>query len=147
MLDRLKHHKGAKRRSKRAGRGPGSGKGRHCGRGIKGQGTRSAGKPTRMRFEGGQMPLTQRLPKRGFRAWRRTAVDIVNLADLARLEAGTTVDPETLKARGLMRSSCNVVKILGNGEAPQNLSVKVHRISAAARQKIESAGGSVELIS
>ena len=146
MLDRLKHQKGAKHRSKRVGRGPGSGKGRYCGRGVKGQGTRSAGKPTRMRFEGGQMPLTQRLPKRGFRAWRRTAVDIVNLSDLARLEDGATVDPATLKERGLVRSSSHVVKILGTGESPQNLSVKVHRISAAARQKIESAGGSVELI-
>lgn len=147
MLDRLNHRPGARHRTKRVGRGPGSGIGRHCGRGIKGQGTRSRGKPTKLRFEGGQMPLTQRLPKRGFRPPNRVDVDVVNLSDLAILGDGATIDPDALKARGLVRRSRNVVKLLGDGEAPKNLTIKVHRVSAGARSKVEAAGGSVELLS
>ena len=147
MLDRLSPGKGARRRTKRLGRGPGSGTGRSCGRGVKGQGSRSRGRPTKLRFEGGQMPLTQRLPKRGFRSIHRKEVDIVNLTDLVAFEEGATVDPQALSDRGLVRKRTQIVKLLGDGDSPKNLAIKVHRVSASARQKIEAAGGSVELIS
>ncbi len=147
MLDRLNPGKGARHRTKRVGRGPGSGIGRFCGRGVKGQGTRSRGRPTKLRFEGGQMPLTQRLPKRGFRPIHRKPVDILNLSDLATFDEGSSVDPQVLRDRGLVGKKAEIVKLLGDGESPAKLSVQVHRVSAAARQKIEAAGGSVELIS
>ncbi len=146
MLDQLKPNPGAKHRRKRVGRGPGSGVGRYCGRGVKGQGTRSGGK-VRARFEGGQMPITMRLPKRGFTSRNRVGVEIVNLADLAKLEEGASVDAAALVARGLIRGSGAPVKLLGEGDAPKNLTIKLNRISAAARSKIEAAGGSVELVS
>jgi len=145
MLDRLEPRPGARHRRKRVGRGPGSGKGKTCGTGVKGQGTRS-GKKIKAWFEGGQMPLQMRLPKRGFTNNFRKAVEIVNLTDLARLGDGAEVDAELLARRGLIRGSGALVKLLGDGEAPKNLTVKVNRISASAREKIESAGGSVELI-
>ena len=97
-------------------------------------------------FEGGQMPLHMRLPKRGFSNQFRKEVEIVNLASLAAFGDGASVDAEALAARGLIRAKGALVKILGNGEAPKNLSVKVNRISAGARQKVEAAGGSVELV-
>ena len=147
MLERLTPRTGSRHRPKRVGRGPGSGIGRHCGRGIKGQGTRSRGRPTKLRFEGGQMPLTQRLPKRGFRSRSRKRVETVNLSDLTRFGDGATIDAETLAARGLVRNASAWVKVLGQGDAPQNLVVKVNRISTSARQKVEAAGGSVELLS
>ena len=93
------------------------------------------------------MPLTQRLPKRGFRSRSRTPVEIVNLADLARFAEGETIDAEALAAKGLIRKSSAVVKVLGDGDAPAKLVLKVNRISASARQKVEAAGGSVELLS
>jgi len=144
MLDQLKPHSGSKHRRKRVGRGPGSGIGRFCGRGVKGQGTRSK---VRLNFEGGQMPLTMRLPKRGFTSRNRVGVEIVNLADLVRLGDGATVDAASLADCGLIRGSGAPVKVLGDGEAPKNLTIKVNRISAGARSKIEASGGSVELVS
>ena len=146
MLDELKPLPGARHRRKRVGRGPGSGKGRHCGRGVKGQGTRSAGRPTGAHFEGGQMPLARRLPKRGFTNISRKEVEIVNLVDLAELGEGAKVDLEVLARRGLIRGSGAPVKLLGQGDAPKGLTVQVHRVSAGARQKVEAAGGTVELI-
>jgi large subunit ribosomal protein L15 len=146
MLDELKPNPGSKHRRKRVGRGPGSGIGRYCGRGVKGQGTRSAGRPTHLRFEGGQMPLTMRLPKRGFTSRNRVGVEIVNLADLGKLGDGATVDATSLEASGLIRGSGAPIKVLGDGDAPKNLTIKVNRISASAQSKIEAAGGSVELI-
>jgi len=145
MLERLKPRPGSRHRAKRVGRGPGSGKGKTSGTGVKGQGTRS-GKKIPAWFEGGQMPLQQRVPKRGFTNLFRKKVEIVNLSELAKLGDGATVDAESLAARGLIRGSGDAVKLLGNGEAPKNLTVKLHRISASARQKIEAAGGTVELI-
>jgi large subunit ribosomal protein L15 len=145
MLDRLEPRPGARHRRKRVGRGPGSGKGKTCGTGVKGQGTRS-GQKIKASFEGGQMPLQMRLPKRGFTNRFRKTVEIVNLTELAKLGDGAEVDAELLARRGLIRDSGALVKVLGGGEAPKNLSVKVNRISASAREKIESAGGSVELI-
>jgi large subunit ribosomal protein L15 len=127
------------------GRGPGSGKGKTCGSGVKGQGTRS-GQKIKAWFEGGQMPLQMRLPKRGFHNRFRKTIEIVNLADLSKLGDGAEVDAELLARRGLIRGSGAPVKLLGEGEAPKNLTVKVNRISASAREKVESAGGTVELL-
>ena len=145
MLDRLEPHPGAQPTRKRFGRGPGSTRGRYCGRGIKGQGTRSKGKGAG--FEGGQMPLARRLPKRGFshQPWA-VRVEIVNVGALAVFGEGATVDVGALVARGLVRKAHDKVKVLGEGDAPKGLTLKVHRVSAGARQKIESAGGSVETL-
>jgi len=113
---------------------------------MKGQGHRSAGRSTPLQFEGGQMPLVQRLPKRGFWSRNRTTYQIVNVASLAALGEGATVDRESLVGKGLVNSKGAPVKILGQGEAPRNLVVKVAKISAGARKKIEEAGGSVEIV-
>ena len=145
MLDRLSLRPGAKHSRRRVGRGPGSGLGKSAGTGVKGQGTRS-GKKIKAWFEGGQMPLTQRVPKRGFRNPFRKDVEIVNVGELARLGDGATVDSETLVSHGLVRGSGAAIKLLGEGESPKNLSVKLDRVSAGARSKVEAAGGSVELI-
>ncbi len=145
MLDRLETRPGARHRRKRVGRGPGSGKGKTCGTGTKGQGTRS-GQKIKAWFEGGQMPLQMRLPKRGFHNRFRKDVEIVNLSDLGFAADGGTVDAESLAAQGLIRGSGALVKVLGDGDAPTGLTVKVNRISASAKEKIEAAGGSVELI-
>lgn len=146
MLDRLKPNPGSKRGRKRLGRGPGSGRGKTATHGVKGQGTRGTGHPVRQGFEGGQMPLNMRLPKKGFTNNFRKEVEIVNLSALTAFGDGATVDIPALVARGLVRGKGASVKVLGNGDAPKNLSVKVNRISAAARQKVEDAGGSVELV-
>ncbi len=146
MLDQLKKSRGSTHPRKRVGRGPGSGSGKTCGTGVKGQGTRS-GMKIKPWFEGGQMPLQMRLPKRGFHNRFRTNVEIVNLNDLSRLGAGASVDAASLLGAGLIRGTAGaLVKLLGNGEAPKNLAVKVNRISASAKEKIEAAGGSVELL-
>ena len=146
MLDRLTPRGGSKHRRMRVGRGPGSGKGRYCGRGVKGQGTRSAGKPKGAGFEGGQMPLARRIPKRGFHNIFRKEVVVVNLAALSVFGEGATVDVEALVTKGLVRKRHDKVKLLGTGDAPKGLTVKVHRVSAGAQQKIEAAGGSVEVL-
>jgi len=146
MLDQLKPNPGAKRGRKRLGRGPGSGRGKTSTHGVKGQGKRGTGHPVRQGFEGGQMPLHMRLPKKGFTNLFRKEVEIVNLAELAAFGDGGSVDVEGLAKHGLIRGKGAAVKILGNGEAPKNLTVKVNRISASARQKVEAAGGTVELV-
>jgi large subunit ribosomal protein L15 len=145
MLDRLAPRPGARTKHRRP-RGTGCGFGKTSGRGTKGQGHRSAGRETPLYFEGGQMPLVRRLPKRGFRPLSRVAVEVVNVGALAAFEAGATVDPATLAARGLIPGSGAPVKLLAEGDAPSKLVVKVHRASAAARQKIEAAGGQVEIL-
>lgn len=145
MLDRLSPRPGAKRPRRRVGRGPGSGVGKTTGTGVKGQGTRS-GKKIKPWFEGGQMPLTQRVPKKGFTNKFRKDVEVVNVGELERLGDGATVDAEALTRSGLIRGTSPIVKLLGDGEAPKNLTVKLHRISGSARSKIEAAGGTVELI-
>jgi large subunit ribosomal protein L15 len=113
---------------------------------MKGQGKRSPGRETPFWFEGGQMPLVRRLPKRGFFNRDRVEFQIVNVSALSVFEAGSTVDAEALLARGLIRRNGGGVKILAEGEVPKNLTFKVQRVSANARKKIEEAGGSVELI-
>jgi len=147
MLDRLQPRRGAKRSTKRVGRGPGSGLHKTSGRGTKGQGHRSAGRETPVQFEGGQMPLVQRVPKRGFHNRNRRTFQVVNLKSLSAFEAGATVDREALAARGLVSGKGPRVKILGEGEPPANLVVKTEGISAGARAKIEASGGSVEIVS
>jgi large subunit ribosomal protein L15 len=146
MLDRLSPRPGARHRPKRIGRGPGTGLGKTGGRGMKGQGKRSAGRETPVWFEGGQMPLARRLPKRGFTNIHRRRVEIVNLSDLARFGDGATVDVASLAEQGLIRESGAKVKLLGDGDAPRGLTVKIHKVSSSARRKVEEAGGTVEIL-
>jgi large subunit ribosomal protein L15 len=145
MLDRLQPRPGARHRTKRVGRGPGSGHRKTSGRGIKGQGKRSAGRETPRQFEGGQMPLVRRLPKRGFRSRRERETQIVNLGALAAFGDGASVDAAALAARGLIRGGA-AVKVLGEGSPPKNLTLRVGAVSAGAREKIEAAGGRIEIL-
>ena len=144
-LHELKPNPGAKHRRKRLGCGESSGLGTTSGRGHKGQKSRSGG-GVRPGFEGGQMPLHRRLPKKGFSnvAFRPT-VAVVNVSQLnERFEDGETVSEETLRAKGLVSGRCDLVKVLGNGEIERKLTVTVDAASATAKAKIEKAGGSVE---
>ncbi len=145
-VDGLTHASGAVRKVKRLGRGPGSGTGKTAGRGHKGQRSRS-GKKIHPSFEGGQMRLVRRLPKRGFTNLFRKTYQIVNLRDLAGWDEETVVNAESLAERRLVRKSTDPVKILGEGEVDRPVKVSVHKVSESARQKIEAAGGSVEVIS
>ena len=147
MLDALSPRPGARHRTKRVGRGPGSGHRKTSGRGIKGQGKRSPGRETPFHFEGGQMPLVRRLPKRGFRRPDHVEHQVINLAALAAFGDGATVDLEALVGRGLARPRGGPVKLLGEGESPRELTVRVHAASAGARSKVEAAGGRVETVS
>ena len=146
-LDDLRPAAGSIKRRKRVGRGPGSGHGKTSTKGTKGQRSRSGGGKGGG-FEGGQMPLYRRLPKRGFLPYGgKTEYAVVNLESLERFAANSTVDPDTLAdARLIRRGARERVKILGNGEVAHALTVKVHAISAAARAKIEAKGGRVELL-
>jgi large subunit ribosomal protein L15 len=132
--------KGSKKDRKRVGRGPGSGLGKTAGRGEKGQKSRS-GYSRRPGFEGGQMPLVRRVPKRGFTNIFRTEYAVINLAQLAGLEGEVT--PELLASKGMVRSG-RPLKVLGDGEVSAALAVKAHKFSKTAREKIEAAGGSCE---
>jgi large subunit ribosomal protein L15 len=146
-LDELRPAPGATRRPKRVGRGPGSGHGKTSGKGNKGHNARSGGGKSGG-FEGGQMPLYRRLPKRGFLPHGgKSEYAIVNLKALGGFAANAVVDPESLvKARLIKNSGRTRVKLLGDGDVPHSLTVKVHAISASARAKIEGKGGRVELI-
>ena len=146
MLDHLEPRPGARHRTKRVGRGPGSGHRKTSGRGIKGQGKRSAGRETGRQFEGGQMPLVRRMPKRGFRSHRTGQPQIVNLAALAAFGEGARVDTAALIAKGIVRARGGPVKVLGDGDAPRNLTLAVSAVSASAREKIEAAGGRIEIV-
>ena len=145
MLNQLSPRPGARHRRKRVGRGPGSGKGKTCGTGVKGQGTRS-GHKIKPWFEGGQMPLFQRIPKKGFHNNFRTENEIVNLGDLLVFGENARVDAAALVARGLIRGTGKPVKVLADGEPPKGLKLAVHKVSGAARVKIEAKGGSVETV-
>ena len=137
---------GSTRPRKRVGRGIAAGQGKTAGRGQKGQGARSSVNIPRS-FEGGQMPLAQRLPKlRGFTNINRREFAVVNLGKLNRFEAGTEVNPELLKEVGLVRKTLGGVKILAAGKLKAALKVSAHRISAGAQEQIEKLGGSIELI-
>jgi large subunit ribosomal protein L15 len=137
----MKRPKGAKRTAKRVGRGPGSGVGKTAGRGHKGQKSRSGGS-TKPWFEGGQMPLQRRLPKRGFSPYKRVEYQPVNVNALERID-GDEANLETMKAAGLIGSLRRPVKILGHGEISRSLKVTAHAFSRTAREKIEKAGGEV----
>ena len=145
MLDRLTPNPGSHKPRQRKGRGIGSGHGRTCGRGQKGAGARSGSK-RRTWHEGGQMPLARRLPKFGFTNIFRIPRQIVNLRDLQRFEAGSTVDAASLRERGLVARLDQPVKLLAQGDISVALSVRVDAVSEGARKKIEGAGGSVEII-
>lgn len=144
-LSNLKPPKGATRKRKRVGRGPGSGLGKTAGRGSKGAKSRSGFKRKRG-FEGGQMPLHRRVPKRGFHNPFRIEYAVVNLDDLAaRFEAGTVVTPELLRERRVVRTS-KPIKVLARGELTVALTVKAHKFSGKAAERIAAAGGSVETL-
>jgi large subunit ribosomal protein L15 len=142
-LSTLKPPKGSVKNRKRVGRGTGSGHGKTCGRGHKGQNSRSGGK-TRVGFEGGQMPLSRRLPKRGFTNIFKKRYALIKLTDLSRFEKGSVVDPEVLKECGLVKKIYDGIKILGNGEIDRPIVLKVHKWTQSANDKITAAGGKIE---
>ena len=144
-INTLKPAPGANRKNKRVGRGMGSGHGKTSARGYKGQLSR-AGSSMRPGFEGGQMPLHRRLPKRGFTNIFRTEYAVVNLKKLAAFEAGAQIEPEALKNRGIIKNLRDGLKILGAGDLQIALHVKAHKFSKSAVEKIQKVGGTIEVI-
>lgn len=142
-LSNLKPGDGATRPRKRVGRGAGSGTGKTCGKGENGQKARATIHPW---FEGGQMPLQRRLPKRGFKNRFRKVFQIVNLRDLDRCEGVEEITPDILAEKGLIRNPYDLVKILGVGEVTGAVKVTAHAVSGSAKEKIEAAGGQVTLV-
>jgi large subunit ribosomal protein L15 len=145
MLNQLKPVEGARHAKKRLGRGIGSGLGKTAGKGTKGQNARSGG-GVRPGFEGGQLPLFQRLPKRGFKSLSRVEYKVVNVEQLNVFENGTVVDVAKLVEAGIVKELNELVKILGNGKLEKKLTVKANKFSESAKKAIEAAGGSVEVI-
>lgn len=145
MLNALQPTPGSRRPRKRLGRGPGSGTGKTAGKGDKGQNARSGG-GVRPGFEGGQLPLFQRLPKRGFKNVNRKEYAIINLDDLNAFSAGDVVSTETLLGRNVIKKVLSGVKILGNGQLEKALTVKAHKFSKSAEEAIKKAGGTVEVM-
>lgn len=145
-LNELKPNEKAFKTRKRVGRGPGSGLGKTSGKGHKGQNARSGG-GVRPGFEGGQLPLFRRLPKRGFsNAKFKTVYAVINLSDLNKFENGAVVTPEILKEMGILKNQLNGVKVLGNGKLEKKLTVKAHKFSNTAALAIEKMGGKAEVI-
>jgi large subunit ribosomal protein L15 len=144
-LSNLKPKKGARHAKKRVGRGPGSGHGKTSSRGEKGQKSRS-GYSGKRGFEGGQMPLHRRLPKRGFTNIFKKDYAIVNVVDLERFDNGATIDDATLRQAGLVKGANDGVKVLGNGELSKKLVVVATKFSKTAREAIEGAGGTCQEI-
>ncbi len=144
-LSNLSPPKGSVKNRKRVGRGPGSGHGKTSCRGHKGQKARTGGK-VRPGFEGGQMPLARRLPKRGFTNIFKKQYALVQVSDLAVFEKGSVIDPEALLKNGLVSKVLDGVKLLANGDIDRPLTVKVHKCSQAAAAKIVAAGGTVEVM-
>ena len=144
-LHDLRPTPGARVGKKRKGRGMGSGMGTTSGRGQKGQKARSGG-GTRPGFEGGQMPLIRRIPKRGFTNVFREEISIVNIRDLDRFPEGSVVTPELLYDEGLIKQRDAKIKLLGKGELDRSLTIKVHQVSKGAAEKVSAAGGKVEVI-
>ena len=142
-LNNLKPKKGARHAKKRVGRGPGSGHGKTSSRGEKGQKSRS-GYTSKLGFEGGQMPLHRRIPKRGFTNIFKKDYAVVNLADLERFDNGATVDEAALRSAGLVKGQNDGIKVLGNGKLSKKLTVSATKFSATAKQAIEAAGGTVQ---
>jgi large subunit ribosomal protein L15 len=135
----------SRKSDKRLGRGVGSSRGKTAGRGTKGYNSRSGG-GVRPGYEGGQMPLQRRLPKRGFTNIFRKKIAVINLRDLLAFESGSLVDEAALVKAGLVKGQKDGIKLLGHGEIQVALDVKLNQVSKSARQKIEAAGGSVEVI-
>lgn len=144
-LSQLKPVEGSKKKRKRVGRGPGSGHGKTCCRGHKGQNARSGG-GVRRGFEGGQMPLQRRLPKRGFYNLFKKEYALVNVSSLEKFEAGSVITPEELVKSGMVKKIIHGVKILGDGDLHKALTVKAHKFSSSATEKIRAAGGKAEVI-
>lgn len=144
-LHELKPAAGSRKERNRVGRGTGSGNGKTAGKGHKGQNARSGG-GVRLGFEGGQTPLFRRLPKRGFTNVNRKEYAVVNIDTLNRFEEGTEITPELLIESGIVKSEKAGIKILANGNVEKKLSVKAHKFSAAAKEAIEAAGGTIEVI-
>ena len=144
-LHELKSAEGSRKERNRVGRGSSSGNGKTSGRGQKGQNSRSGG-GVRLGFEGGQTPLFRRLPKRGFTNINRKEYAIVNLETLNRFEDGTEVTPAMLVESGIIKAEKSGIKVLGNGQVERKLTVKASKFSQAAKDAIEAAGGSVEVI-
>jgi large subunit ribosomal protein L15 len=144
-LNDLAPEKGCKKARKRVGRGVGSGLGKTAGRGSKGQNARSGG-GVRPGYEGGQMPIHRRLPKRGFKNHFKKVYAIINVQDLNRFEAQTVVDEAAFVKFGLVKGDRDGIKLLGQGDIQIPLTVRIEKISASARQKIEAAGGKIEVV-
>ncbi len=144
-LNELSPANGSIKQKKRLGRGVGSGRGKTAGRGTKGFNSRSGG-GVRPGYEGGQMPIQRRLPKRGFTNIFRKKIAIINIDDLFRFESGSTVDVAALVKNGMVKGKYDGVKLLGKGEITHMLTIKLDKVSKSAKEKIESAGGSVEVV-
>ena len=144
-LHELRAAEGSSRNRKRRGRGHATGQGTTGGRGMNGQKSRSGG-GVRLGFEGGQMPLYRRLPKRGFTNLWGTEYAVINVEDLNRFDEGTTVTPALLKEQGIVKEQKDGIKVLGNGEISKNITVQAHKFSKTATEKIEAAGGKAEVI-
>ena len=142
-LSDLVPNEGSNKKRKRVGRGTGSGHGKTSGRGHKGQRSRSGG-GVRPGFEGGQMPLVRRIPKRGFNNIFRKEYIIIQVSDLETFDTGTRIDREALVQAGLVGKRDNLVKVLANGELTKSLTIAVDKVSEGAKKKIEAAGGTVE---
>lgn len=142
-LNELSPARGSKSNRKRVGRGVASGNGKTAGRGNKGHNQRSGG-GVRPGYEGGQMPIHRRLPKRGFTNIFKKEICTINVRDLADFESGSVVDETALVAKGLVKGRRDGIKLLGNGEIGHPLTIKIQYVSKAARQKVETAGGTIE---
>lgn len=144
-IHELSPAEGSKKKGKRIGRGMGSGHGKTSCRGHKGQRSRSGG-TTPPGFEGGQMPIQRRLPKRGFKNPFKKVYHVINVEDLNQFESHVNLNPEILKVAGLAKRQADGIKLLGNGEISRAVVIKVHKASRTAREKIEAAGGKVEIL-
>jgi large subunit ribosomal protein L15 len=144
-INEIRMPEGANRKTKRRGRGSGSGHGKTSCRGHKGTGARS-GRGVRLGFEGGQMPLIRRLPKKGFTAPFKKYFQVVNVESLNRFTANSVVGPKELKDAGLIGSEIEMIKILGDGKLTKVLTVKAHKVSESAKKKLEEAGAKIELL-
>lgn len=145
-LSRLSPPPGAVQKKKRKGRGESSGWGKTAGKGHKGSKARQGGGKPARGFEGGQMPLARRLPKRGFKSLNRIEYVVINLGELESFEAGAVVDLNELRSRGLVKKRGDRLKVLADGELGAGVTIRAHRFSQAAVEKVTAAGGSIELI-
>jgi len=144
-LNELSPAKGSRKLRKRLGRGVGSGTGKTAGRGTKGHNSRSGG-GVRPGFEGGQMPIHRRLPKRGFTNIFRKNIAVVNIRDLSRFEKNSIVDEDALFSSGLVKGKIDGIKLLGQGEIKNSLTIRLNSVSKNAREKILAAGGNIEVL-